>query len=171
MELGDSLLIGKIVGVHGIKGALKIHCYTDSLDIFTVRKEVWIEGRDGAFNRISIETIMPYKKGALFKFPGICDRDAAENMIGRRLFIDKRWLPELEDDEYYWKDLIGLDVWDAKSGACIGRLEAIIETGSNDVFVVKTGNKELLIPAIGSVVKSVDIGDSIMRVEIPEGLG
>lgn len=82
----------------------------------------------------------------------------------------KPYLPPLEsEDTFYWKDLIGISVYD-EEGTFLGILESIIETGSNDVYVVKKDEEEILIPALASVVKAVDVSRKSMHVSIPEGL-
>jgi 16S rRNA processing protein RimM len=93
----------------------------------------------------------------------------AELLIGSEVFINKSDLPKLENDTYYWFDIIDLAVF-TTDDKYIGRIESIIPTGSNDVFVVKDGDKEVLIPGIESVVLSIDLNKKIMRVDLPDGL-
>ena len=75
----------------------------------------------------------------------------------------------MEKDSYFWFDLIGMAVF-TTTGEYLGRLESIIETGSNDVYVVQDGKEEVLVPALESVVVDVDIEANRMQVELPEGL-
>ena len=102
---------------------------------------------------------------------GISCREEAKALIGSELFIKKEKLSELEDGTYYWFDIIGLDVYNIED-KYLGCVEAIIPTGSNDVYVVKdkAGNSEILIPALESVVKKIDCNLKIMQVDLPEGL-
>ena len=100
---------------------------------------------------------------------GIDSSDQAKNLVGAELIIEKAALPELEAGVYYWYDLIGLDVFTTEN-RYLGRLASIIETGANDVYVVKDDVREILIPALQSVVQSIDIDANIMRVELPDGL-
>ena len=90
-------------------------------------------------------------------------------MIGSRLFIAKTELPDLEDGTYYWFELIGLAVY-GPSDQFLGTLEAILETGSNDVYVVRYNEEEILVPALDTVVKKIDIDRRRMDVVLPEGL-
>ncbi len=90
-------------------------------------------------------------------------------MIGGELFIPQSELPELDEDTYYWFDLIGIEVY-TKTEEFLGRIESIIETGSNDVYVVKKHKKEVLIPALESVVLEIDLEHKRMQVDLPEGL-
>ena len=80
-----------------------------------------------------------------------------------------RSLPKLENGVYYWDDLIGIEVVSI-NGVPLGRIESIFQTGSNDVYVIKQGDRELLLPALRSVIKSIDLGARRMEVEVPEGL-
>jgi len=99
--------------------------------------------------------------------------EQAELLAGAELLIEKEDLPELEHGTWYWTDIIGLDVF-AVDDTYIGRVTSIIQTGSNDVYVVKNpdGNndKEILIPAIESVVAAIDLAKGRMTVDLPEGL-
>jgi 16S rRNA processing protein RimM len=105
----------------------------------------------------------------LLSLKGVTRRSQAEALAGREVFIDKTTLPRLEEGAYYWSDLIGLEVY-AVDGRFLGRIESIFPTGSNDVYVVKHAGRELLLPALASVVKTVDLEARRMQVAVPEGL-
>ena len=90
-------------------------------------------------------------------------------MVGYDLCIDKTTLPEPERGTYYWHQVIGLEVFTVDD-QCLGRVAAIFPTGSNDVYVVRDGKKEVLIPAIDSVVVDIDPAHGVLRVDLPEGL-
>jgi len=100
-------------------------------------------------------------------------RTQAEALVGSKLFIEKKSLPKPEDGGYYWFDIIGLSVFTVK-GEYIGRVASIMPTGSNDVYIVKNSaggrQEEMLIPALSSVVVSIDLEKKTMRVDLPEGL-
>lgn len=117
----------------------------------------------------TIDWVQPHSKNALVCFKGITDCNAAEGLVGSQLFIAKAELPELEAGIYYWFDLIGLEVFTTEE-KYLGRIESIIETGSNDVYVVKTDGAEILVPALESVVLSIDLKGKRMQVDLPEGL-
>jgi len=89
--------------------------------------------------------------------------------VGAELLVDRSVLPEPEDDTYFWVDLIGLRVMDQALGL-LGRIDSVIETGSNDVFVVKGGEREVLVPGLASVVVRVDLENGEMIIDLPEGL-
>lgn len=103
----------------------------------------------------------------------INDRDQAEALIGSSLFIDKARLPKLEEDTYYWFELVGLRVYDTH-GFLLGVLDAVIPTAANDVYVVMGeadgGTREILLPAIGEVVVKIDLAQKRIIVDPPQGL-
>ena len=165
----DLVLIGKIVGAHGLGGTSKIKSYAESLEIFESGTTLLVRHPDGGDNCYEIDWIKSHSRGALLEFKEVTDRDQAKSLIGSELYIEKAKLPKLEAGTYYWFDLIGISVFTADD-RCIGRLVSIIETGANDVYVVKNADKEILVPALQSVVRSIDIESKIMRVELPEGL-
>ena len=165
----DLVLIGKIVGTHGLKGTSKIQPYAESLEIFKSGTALLVSSPDGSENRYEIDWIKPHSRGALLALKEITGCDQAKSLIGAELYIEKAELPKLEPGTYYWFDLIGVNVY-TSDDRCIGRIDSIIETGANDVYIVKNADKEILIPALESVVRSIDIESKIMRVELPEGL-
>ncbi len=163
------MLIGQIVGVHGIKGNCKFRSYAESLSVFQSDGVVLVATSDGRQKPYEINWVKPHAKTALISLKGVDTRDQAEALIGCELFIEKSRLPDPEEGSYYWFDLIGLEVFDIDQ-KYLGRLESIIETGSNDVYVVKEGDMEILIPALESVVQNIDLKKRRMQVDLPEGL-
>jgi len=165
----DLVLVGKILGAHGVKGTCKIQSYAESLEIFKSGEILLVSRPDGGENRYKIDWIRPHSRWALLALKQVTCRDQAKSLIGSELFVEKAKLPQLESGAYYWFDLIGLNVY-TSDDRHIGRLDSIIETGANDVYVIKNNDRETLIPALESIVKSIDIESKIMRVELPEGL-
>lgn len=167
------LTIGKIVGAHGVKGNTKVHSYAESLSVFEPGSSILVINAQGIEKTFEIKWAKPHSRGALLSLQGIDSRKSAEALIGSELFITRKSLPELEDGSYYWSDIIGLSVFTTDE-QCIGRVESIIPTGSNDVYVVKDLSKdhdnETLIPALESVVLEIDLENKTMRVDLPEGL-
>jgi 16S rRNA processing protein RimM len=163
------VLIGKIVGVHGIKGTNKLRSYAESLTLFSPGRVIILRDLYGREASHTIIWAKPHTGTPLILFKGIENRDQAHALIGAELFIHQSELPELEEDTYYWFDLIGIEVY-TRSNEFLGRIESIMETGSNDVYVVKGHEKEVLIPALESVVLEVDLKHKRMQVDLPEGL-
>lgn len=173
MENDGFLPVGKIVGAHGVKGNLKVYSYAESVSVFKPGSLILVIHAEKIEKYFAIEWAKPHGKSILLSFKGIKDRNEAENLIGAELFIERIALPELEEGVYYWVDIIGLSVF-TTDDQYIGRVESIMPTGSNDVYVVKNQTKddstEILIPAIESVVLEIDFENKTMRVELPEGL-
>ncbi|MCP4350981.1 MAG: 16S rRNA processing protein RimM [Desulfobacterales bacterium] len=166
----DLIPIGKVKGAHGIRGVIRVWPYTESLSFFEPGSSFLMRNAEGVEKRCEIEWAKPYKKGsALFSLKGTEGREMADALAGFEFFIEKSELPELEEGTYYWTDLIGLSVF-TTNGECIGCIESVIPTGSNDVYVVKDKDNELLIPAMESVVIEIDLSNKTMRVDLPEGL-
>jgi 16S rRNA processing protein RimM len=95
--------------------------------------------------------------------------ESAKNLVGCKVYLPKDILEKLPDGEYYFQDIIGLDVY-SEEGNYIGKIESIFPTGSNDVYVCRGEGKETLLPAISHVIKKIDINQRIMTVKIPDGL-
>ena len=175
MDPNGVVLIGKIVGAHGLNGTSKVVSYAESVSIFTPNCSIILRQPDGQAQTCIIERVQQHSRYILLTLEGVTDRDHAESLVGCDLLIPKSSLPEPEEDTYYWFDLIGLSVY-TTDGRYLGRLQSILPTGSNDVYVVRpdTGseqdNDEVLIPAIASVVQEIDLKRNLMRVELPKDL-
>jgi 16S rRNA processing protein RimM len=164
----DYVLIGKIIGAHGVYGNLKLFSFAESLVIFQAGSSIRVQCPGHAAKNYEISWVKPHSRKALLSLKGIENRPQAEALKGSELYIEKKVLPELDDGSYYWFDLIGLEVF-TTDDMCLGRVDSIIETGSNDVYVVKADKKEVLIPAIESVVQTIDLTNKRMLVELPDG--
>ncbi len=161
--------IGKISGVHGLHGNLKVHSYSDSLDAYESGCSIVLRSVAGAEKSYTISKAQPHKKGVLLTLKEIADINAAEKLVGSDLLVSRSLLPELDDDEYYWFEIIGLQVF-SEAGESLGTVKSIFPTGSNDVYVVKKKGVEVLIPALESVIVSIDLDRNSMTVNLPEGL-
>lgn len=169
MKTDGYFSIGKIVGVHGLKGTLRVNSYAESPSIFQADSLILLRNDDGLEKRYPICWAKPHTRGVLLALEGIDNCDRAALLVGFELFIEKILLPELEEGTYYWSDIIGLDVYDTQD-AYLGRVASILPTGSNDVYVVQNKDDEILVPALESVVSDIDLAAGRMTVELPEGL-
>lgn len=160
---------GKITGAHGIKGALKFQVYTESLEYYAPEVPLLLREPNGKAYEVRAVKAAPNGKSVLLMLDGVTDRNRAEALAGSLLFVPKSILPEPADGEFYWYELIGLNVVEA-GGRDLGKLDHIFETGSNDVYVVKKGGQELLLPALPHVILDIDLEAKRMTVQIPEGL-
>jgi 16S rRNA processing protein RimM len=157
------VLLGRIVGVFGVEGWVKVHSYTEPRENI-LRYRPW-RLRQGDVERVIEQPRGRVQgKGLAAKLPGIDDRDAAAALAGSEIWIARAALPKPKRGEYYWTDLEGLEVV-AADGTALGRVSHLFATGANDVLVVR-GERERLIPFLpGAVVKDVDLDAGTIRVE------
>ena len=164
--------MGKIVGAHGIKGALKVYSYAESASSFKPGNSVILKS-EGSEQAFVIAWVKPHHKTVLVAFEGVTHRNRAEELIGLELFMAWDSLETLEEGVYYWSDIIGLSVFTIEN-EYLGRVTSVIQTGSNDVYVVKNeegqDSAEILVPALEWVVREIDLDQKKMRVDLPEGL-
>ena len=164
--------MGKIVGAHGIKGALKVYSYAESVSSFRPGSSVILKSEDSE-QAFVIAWVKPHHKTVLVAFEGVTNRNRAEELIGLELFMAWDSLETLEEGAYYWSDIIGLSVFTIEN-EYLGRVTSVIQTGSNDVYVVKDeegqDSAEILVPALEWVVREIDLDQKVMRVDLPEGL-
>ena len=168
-ECKEFLCVARISSAHGLRGTVGMISYTSSPDLFEPGASV-AAGKPG-FSRspLTIVWAKPHRKGFRVQFEGIENRLQAEKLIGSEIFVEASRLPALEEGEYYWHELIGLEVVGG-DGRYLGRIASIIVTGSNDVYVVRHEANEVLVPALESVVRSIDLVEGRVIVELPEGL-
>ncbi len=161
--------VGRIVNTHGVKGELKVIPTTDEPKRFEKLKSIFVERK--TMENYEIQSVRYHKDFVLLKLKGIDDMNAAELLKGSVLKIERKDSLPLKEDEYYICDLFGLKVF-TEDERYLGELVDIIETGSNDVYVVKKEDREkdLLLPAIKQVIKQVDIEGQKMVVHLLEGL-
>ena len=163
------LTVGKIVGTHGIRGELKVFSYAESLDVFAPGKALVFSREGKSVGIFSVASSRPHKGVVLVAIDGISSIEAAKAWIGCEVQVHKATLPRPEEGAYYWYQIIGMHVI-TSDNRTIGKVEEIFPTGSNDVYVVRDGKKEILIPAIDSVVVHVDLDEKTITVDLPEGL-
>ena len=163
----ESILIGKIVNTHGIKGEVKVYPYTDDIDNLSKVKEVFFDEKLN--NKHKVKSCKIQKNMLIMKFEDINIVEDAEMLRDTNIYIVKEDISDIEDT-YYIEDLIGMDVIDEKESR-IGTISYVFNTGANDVYEIKTlDNKDIYIPAIKDVVKKVDVKNKKMYIEMMEGL-
>lgn len=167
----DRLVVGKIAGCHGIKGWVKVHSYTDPRENF-LEFGSWTIQRRGASEPIEFDVGRSQGKTLIAHIKGVDDRTAAEAYLGLEVSVDAASLPQLESGDFYWRQLQGLQVWceEQSEQVLLGTVDYLIETGANDVLVVKAcegsiDERERLIPYLpGDVVTRVDL--EAQRIEV-----
>ncbi|PIP38834.1 MAG: 16S rRNA processing protein RimM [Desulfobacterales bacterium CG23_combo_of_CG06-09_8_20_14_all_51_8] len=170
MNRDDPLvLIGKIVGVHGMKGYLKVDAFDAPLGLFNPGRFFLLKRGSGEIQTVTVSDVEPHRNILRLGLEEVSDRTAVEGLVGSELLVKRSEMPEPEPGKWYWCDLIGLSVVQA-DGAYLGCVENLFETGGNDVLVVKHGDAEILIPVTASIVCDVDLEGKTIRVDLPEGL-
>ena len=157
------IVVGKITGVFGVKGWVKVFSYTEPRDNI-LNYSPWILTKNNETREIQVVTGKRQGKTIVAQLDGINDRDAAAMQCGWSISIDYKQLPAVQEDEYYWADLVGLKVTTV-DGIDLGRVDYLLETGANDVLVV-TGDKERLIPFLqGSTIIGIDLEGGVITVD------
>ncbi len=165
MDIGAQrwVILGRISGLFGVQGWVKVHSYTDPRDGILGYRDWYLRDR-GDPRPVSLERGRVQGKGLVAKLAGCDDRDQASVLVGAEIVVRRSQLAEIGSGEYYWADLEGLTVLLA-DGRCLGKVVRLIATGANDVLVVD-GDRERLIPFLpDSVVLEVDPAQGLIRVD------
>lgn len=173
----ELLVVGRITGCYGVKGWVKIHSYTEPKENFLKFGE-WQLKRRGSLEPVEFDQGRGQGKGLVAHIVGVDDRNLAEAYSGLEVAVPGDSLPQLEDGDYYWTQLQGLQVWCRDPGSpatdklvLLGTVDYLIETGANDVLVVKPSadsidQRERLIPYLpADVVTGVDLAKARIEVE------
>ena len=164
MQESELISIGKIAGVFGVKGWVKVFSLTDPRENI-LNYSPWILKQDDQIKEVQPVNGKRQGKTVVVCLEGIGDRNLAEFYTGWEILINKSQLPETEEDEYYWADLVGLSV-ETENGISLGQVDYIIETGANDVLVVKDLKEERLIPFLqAQTIKKIDLEGRLMVVD------
>jgi len=159
----DLIHVGKISGVFGIKGWLKVFSYTEPRENI-LSYQPWFLKKGSLNKTVKVSNGQVQGKGVVAQIEGIADRDQAQSLMGWDVYISHERLPTPQQGEYYWVDLIGLDVENLE-GIQLGKIDTLYETGANDIFVVK-GDRERALPFIqGQTIKSIDFAAGKMIVD------
>ena len=166
-QINDGYLsIGAVANTHGVRGEVKVFPYTFDVNRFGLLSEV-IVIISGGERSYTIERARAHKQCVILKFTGVDDMTAAERLKGALLCIPKSLALPLEADEYYIGDVVGCAAYNL-SGAFIGEVTDIMETGANDVYVItQPDGGEVLLPAVKQYVHAVDITNKRITAELP----
>jgi 16S rRNA processing protein RimM len=159
-----SLVAGKISGVFGVKGWVKVYSFTAPRENI-LQYSPWVLRKGSELKNVAVLDGQLQGNAVIANLAGITDRDQAASLMGYEILIDENLLPEPEEGEYYWRDLIGLKVENVQ-GIALGVVDYLLETGANDVLIVKDDKQERLIPFLqGQFVKSIDVQAGLMIVD------
>jgi 16S rRNA processing protein RimM len=169
LDSEELIPVGKIIGTHGIKGQLKVHSYSGNFESLSAARSVALKSADGTLHEFILKSFNANSGKFIICLQDFDDIDQVKPFVGNELCLKRCQLPKLTDDEYYWSDLIGLQVV-TDDGRLLGTIAEIFETGSSDIYVVRADKREYLIPAIGDVVKQVDLVSGKIVITPLEGL-
>jgi len=166
----DTLVVGKIGAPYGVKGWVKITSYTHELDgIFAYTPWLLSLGQEG--KEYAVDQWRTHNKGLVAKLVGVENRDDAESIKNLEISIKAELLPQLADDDFYWRELVGMQVV-TEQGYGLGVVKELFETGANDVMLIKAnlndafGQKERMVPyLLDQVVKQVDRQAKTIKVD------
>lgn len=160
--------IGHISNTHGLRGEMKVRPFTEDKKRYEELEKILIDIK-GDYKEYDIESVRYQKDIVLLKLKGVDDIDAAEKLKNNYIYIQREDAKDLQEDEYFIADLIGLEVFENET--LVGTLDDVFTAGASDVYVIKRkGKKDLLLPALKSIVKKVDVENKRIDVEIPRGL-
>lgn len=170
-QASDTLIVGKIGAPYGVKGWVKINSYTEEFaGIFNYSP--WLLGNGKEYQ---VDQWRVHNKGLVAKLTGVESRDDAESIKNLEILIKTAQLPQLAGDEFYWRDLVGMQVV-TEQGYSLGVVKELFETGANDVMLVKAnpndafGQKERMVPyLVDQVIKQVDVSGNTITVDWDPG--
>jgi 16S rRNA processing protein RimM len=158
--------LGWIVGLHGVGGEVRVHLHNRDSDFFAEKRELELVHPDGERRRVKMSTRPGAKNRVLGRVEGLEGRDQARNLMGWELIVPKTELPDLEGSEFYHHELIGLDVV-LENGEKVGVLTEIQSAGPVDMWIVKTSEDEVYLPALEAFIVEVDLVEG--RVVLEDG--
>lgn len=164
--------VGKIVNTHGIKGEVRVISDTDfPEERYQPEAElVWLGDSEANTLTLTVASHRQHKQFDLVKFESYPTINEAESLVGGTLNVTEADLATLDDDTFYWHDIVGLTAYD-EVGTEIGQVKEILSSGANDVWVIsRRGQKDLLLPYIDEVVKDVNLTAGTITVHVLEGL-
>jgi len=161
----DLFKLGKITSPVGIKGEVRVYSYLDDISRFSDIEKVYIEG-ENEFR--DVERARVDKNTVVIKLSGVDDRNASESLRNKYLVIPKD-MYELPEDTYFIDELIGMEVFDDK-GNHVGKISDVNQNSRQDLYVINTGEKTFLLPAVGEFILDVDVENNKMVVKLVDGI-
>lgn len=168
-DLKDFITLARVAKTQGRHGEVAADLFTDFPERFAERKQLSAWMKDGTRRELKVEEFWPHKQRMVFKFAGVDDMNAAEELIGAELQIAKSDRAELEEDSAYVSDLKGCLVFD--SGNEVGVVtEVDFSTGEAPSLIVTRNNKEFMVPFAGAYLRKLDVAGKRIEMELPQGL-
>lgn len=164
----DKVELGRITAPSGIRGEVRIRNYTDDPDRFSKLDSLYIGSSTEITEVENARTVSPSVSAV--KLRGVDDRNAAEALRGKTVYIDAKDLPELPEGSYYVRDLIGLAVIDDDTSETVGTIKDVNQNGPQDIYIIDAGGREAMVPAVSEFVKKVDVQGGYVRIHFIEGM-
>jgi 16S rRNA processing protein RimM len=161
--------VGVIAKVFGVKGEVKLHLYSRSLEEFEELGTILVGKSEESVVEMTIERVTARGKDVYIKFQDVSDRNASESLIGHFLFVEETKRKRLESGEFFVDDIIGLTVFDLHKKR-LGVLTDVVQYAAQDMYIVKTSGGDVMVPAVRSIVQEVDVKKRTMTIDPPEGL-
>jgi 16S rRNA processing protein RimM len=165
----DLFPIGKVIKPHGVKGKVKVKYYGKDLNQFSHYRKVLLQDGRGDLKTYDVVEVVSKPPLLVLQLKGIDRIEDITPLVGREILIRREELPPLGEDEYYWRDLLGMRV-ETEDGKKIGTVKEIFPTGANDVYVLEGKRGEIFLPATEDVIKNVDCQRKVIKAHWMEGL-
>ncbi|MBM4276918.1 MAG: 16S rRNA processing protein RimM [Deltaproteobacteria bacterium] len=161
--------IGRVVKPHGVRGKIKVDYFGEDIDRFLLYQKIFIKDNLGKPESFEVLEVTPQPPRLILRLKGIERIEETEGLIGKEILVRREDLPEPEEGEYYWFEILGMVV-ETEKGRRIGTVKKIFPTGSHDVYVVEGKRGEIFLPATEGVIQNIDRQRRVMRVVRMEGL-
>lgn len=165
----EFVAVACIIRIHGLKGDVKVIQLSDDPDRIYSLNNIVIVSKNGEIKESCVKKVRAVKGGFAVSLSDVASASDAQQLVGSYLAVPEDEVPELGKDAWYHYEIIGIEVF-TTDGMSLGKIEGIISTGSNDVYVVKGNEREYLIPAIRDVIKEVDVKGRRMVIAVMDGL-
>lgn len=166
---GALIGLGQVSGAQGIQGAVKVRADAEAAttdpEVFAALGQVWIGGQG-----YQVLEAWRHKNQVVLRLSGVVSRSQAEELAGLEVQGDRRRFPPLPPGEYYWFQVLGLPVVHEADGTLLGYLDHIIPTPGHDVYAVRQGEREVLLPAVAHVIVEINLEEGVIKALPPEGL-
>lgn len=169
VQPNDLLEVGVVAGIHGLRGDLKIRPLPTGHLALPGARKVYLINSEGLPVQYEAVRSSQHKQNILLRLSGLDNLDAVQPLLGVSVWMAKADLPELDEEQYYWSDLDGLEVVDQQQGL-LGRVVGMFATPAHDILEVDGLTGEILIPAIEPFLVQVDRDKGQLHVNLPEGL-
>ena len=169
MNPGRRITVARVTKPQGLKGEVRVSLFDGSVDVFSRLARMTVVKQGEPPRVVTLETVRTHGSTVIAKFVETTDRAAAESLVGCDLEVPEEDIPRLPSGEFYTYQLEGLTVV-TETGEPLGTLEEVLDMPAHDVYVVRQGDREVMLPATDEIVKSIDLEKGLVIVHLLEGL-